>query len=99
MVKGRLIGVVRPGKCSMQSPSLSSLAGLAVCPASCSQEQAEYMRLCLPLIDVRFHPHYGRRQNIAPCPISAKMYGPGRALQDRSSKTDERESCNNVSGL
>jgi hypothetical protein len=25
------------------------------------------------------------------------MYGPGRALQDRSSKTDERESCNNVS--
>jgi hypothetical protein len=27
------------------------------------------------------------------------MYGPGRALQDRSSKTDERESCNNVSGL
>src|ERR1700739_1313721 len=29
----------------------------------------------------------------------ARMYGPGRALQDRSSKTDERESCNNVSGL
>jgi hypothetical protein len=29
----------------------------------------------------------------------AMMYGPGRALQDRSSKTDERESCNNVSGL
>jgi hypothetical protein len=24
---------------------------------------------------------------------------PGRALQDRSSKTDARESCNNVSGL
>jgi hypothetical protein len=28
-----------------------------------------------------------------------QMYGPGRALQDKSSKTDERESCNNVSGL
>jgi len=32
-------------------------------------------------------------------PRSAIIYGPGRALQDRSSKTDERESCNNVSGL
>ena len=32
-------------------------------------------------------------------PNSAAEVWPGRALQDRSSKTDERESCNNVSGL
>jgi len=29
----------------------------------------------------------------------ASFVWPGRALQDGSSKTDERESCNNVSGL
>jgi hypothetical protein len=42
MVKGRLTGVVEPGKCTMQSPSLSILAGLAIGLASCSPEQAEF---------------------------------------------------------
>jgi hypothetical protein len=37
----------------------------------------------------------GRRASVD----GAMMYGPGRALQDKSSKTDERGSCNNVSGL
>ncbi len=41
-----------------------------------------------------------RHHQVGPVgPVRATMYGPGRALQDRSSKTDERESCNNVSGL
>jgi hypothetical protein len=48
---------------------------------------------------VRFTPMNGRRQTEPIGPFRAMMYGPGRALQDRSSKTDERESCNNVSGL
>ena len=46
----------------------------------------------LPLIN-------GYHQTRSAGPVRAMMYGPGRALQDRSSKTDERESCNNVSGL
>ena len=41
----------------------------------------------------------GHSQGPSACRKGAMMYGPGRALQDRSSKTDERESCNNVSGL
>jgi len=48
---------------------------------------------------VRFTPVSNRTAEIAGGQVRARMYGPGRALQDRSSKTDERESCNNVSGL
>ena len=44
-------------------------------------------------------PDSGHARLTAAGPLGAMMYGPGRALQDRSSKTDERESCNNVSGL
>jgi hypothetical protein len=42
-----------------------------------------------------------RKADIRGTPTSVKCQHvwPGRALQDRSSKTDERESCNNVSGL
>ena len=47
----------------------------------------------------RSTPNNGHHQTGPLGPVRANMYGPGRALQDRSSKTDERESCNNVSGL
>lgn len=55
-------------------------------------------RRCADALAYPFSPKRRRRQPAPACPKSANMYGPA-ALSRRTSESDERESCINVSGL